>query len=157
MLQYCERRTTGSSKSCWQMPLTCEQSAIFSVELRKEVLMLNICPVCGYLMEDPPTDYNICPSCGTEFGYHDVNSSIAELRANWLRTGPQWWSTTDPCPLNWDPYIQLDNITRSRESIGSLIWGAHPQRNMPIPKGLRDQVSGIGANSTTGVGLGQAA
>jgi len=61
-------------------------------------------------MEDPPEDYNICPCCGTEFGLHDVNSSIAALRAAWLRSGAHWWSPVDPQPQDWDPYLQLDNI-----------------------------------------------
>ncbi len=68
---------------------------IFNGTARGATNMINICPVCGYLMEDPPKDYNICPSCGTEFGYHDLNSSIAELRAAWLRTGPRWWSRVE--------------------------------------------------------------
>lgn len=70
----------------------------------------NICPVCGYGMSEPPRDYNICPSCGTEFGVNDVNSSIPELRAEWLQTGPKWWSTTDPRPENWNPFTQLANV-----------------------------------------------
>ena len=40
-----------------------------------------LCPVCGYQMEDPPKDNNICPSCGTEFGLHDVNATLSDLRA----------------------------------------------------------------------------
>ncbi len=67
----------------------------------------NLCPVCGYEMEEPPKDYNICPSCGTEFGHHDVNSSISELRAAWIKGGLCWWSKTDPQPQNWNPYGQL--------------------------------------------------
>ena len=72
--------------------------------------MKNLCPVCGYGMEDPPEAYNICPCCGTEFGLHDANSSIAALRAAWLRSGAHWWSPVDPQPQDWDPYLQLDNI-----------------------------------------------
>lgn len=117
--------------------------------------MLNICPVCGYLMEDPPKNYNICPSCGTEFGYHDVNSSIAELRAAWLRTGPHWWSPADPEPYNWDPYLQLDNITLPRYSVGTMLWGGGRQNALPIPDGLRDLVAGRGANSLDARGLEQ--
>ena len=70
----------------------------------------NICPECGYEMEDPPRDYNICPSCGTEFGHHDLNSSLAELRAAWLRAGAKWWSPVEPQPEDWDPYTQLDAV-----------------------------------------------
>jgi hypothetical protein len=69
----------------------------------------NQCPVCGYEMEAPPTDYRICPSCGTEFGVHDVNASIAELREAWMGTGPRWWSNTDTQPANWDPLAQMES------------------------------------------------
>jgi hypothetical protein len=68
----------------------------------------NQCPVCGYEMEAPPKDYRICPSCGTEFGLHDVNATIADLRDGWLGTGPKWWSKTDQQPINWDPLAQME-------------------------------------------------
>src|SRR5437016_2169017 len=67
----------------------------------------NLCPVCGYGMEEPPTNYNICPSCGTEFGIHDVNASILSLRQNWFSSGPKWWSSVDPKPPHWNPLRQL--------------------------------------------------
>lgn len=70
----------------------------------------NLCPVCGYEMEEPPRDYNICPSCGTEFGIHDLNASVGELRAAWTRSGPSWWSKTDPQPDNWNPFAQLATV-----------------------------------------------
>lgn len=66
------------------------------------------CPVCGYEMEAPPKDYRICPSCGTEFGLHDVNASIAELRDAWFGTGPEWWSKTTAKPDNWDALAQME-------------------------------------------------
>lgn len=44
------------------------------------------CPVCGYPMEVPPEDYNICGTCMTEFGLNDVNSSIEELRNAWRQS-----------------------------------------------------------------------
>jgi len=71
----------------------------------------DLCPVCGFELDDPPRDYNICPSCGTEFGLHDVNASILQLRQAWIETGPQWWSTTDPQPENWNPFVQLGRVT----------------------------------------------
>lgn len=70
----------------------------------------NTCPVCGYLMEEPPEQYNICASCGTEFSVHDVNSSIEELRMAWLETGPEWFSAVDPEPANWNPFQQLGEL-----------------------------------------------
>jgi len=68
---------------------------------------MNVCPVCGYLLPYPPSDFHICPSCGTEFGYDDSGASYDELRAQWLATGPSWWSPVDPQPDNWNPYMQL--------------------------------------------------
>ena len=73
--------------------------------------MVNTCPVCGYLMAYPATDYHICPCCGTEFGYDDAGRTYAEIRAAWLRGGAHWWSPVDSQPDGWDPYLQLDNIT----------------------------------------------
>lgn len=72
----------------------------------------NLCLVCGYGMDDPPRDYNICPSCGTEYGVNDVNSTYSELRKAWLKTGPTWWSTTDPRPEGWSPSRQLAKAER---------------------------------------------
>lgn len=68
------------------------------------------CTVCGYEMEDGPRDWNICPSCGTEFNLHDVNSSIKQLQEWWISTGPEWWSEYNPKPDGWDPLIQLRRI-----------------------------------------------
>jgi hypothetical protein len=70
----------------------------------------NLCLVCGYEMDDPPRDYNVCPSCGTEYGVNDVNASYEQLRQAWIATGPAWWSKTDPQPENWSPSRQLANL-----------------------------------------------
>lgn len=77
----------------------------------------NLCPVCGYNMEEPPRDYNICPSCGTEFGLHDKNTSVEDLRAAWLKTGPRWWSSSDSQPPDWKPMMQLAGLLLGRASI----------------------------------------
>src|SRR5438105_10162934 len=65
------------------------------------------CPVCAYGMEDPAIDYHICPCCGTEFGYHDVGRTPSDIRAEWLRSGANWWSPVDARPDGWNPYAQL--------------------------------------------------
>jgi hypothetical protein len=77
----------------------------------------NLCTVCGYQMEEPARDYNICPSCGTEFGLHDQNTSIEGLREAWLATGPKWWSATDPEPVNWNPMMQLAGLLLGQAKI----------------------------------------
>lgn len=58
-------------------------------------------------MDDPPRDNNICPSCGTEFGYHDAGRTLAELRAEWLNTGAKWSSKFHQQPTDWDAMKQL--------------------------------------------------
>jgi hypothetical protein len=86
----------------------------------------NMCPVCGYEMADGPRDYNICPSCGTEFGLHDVNSTLDNLRTAWFATGPRWYSSVVPQPANWNPFAQVVNATRGGESGSSIDardWG----------------------------------
>jgi hypothetical protein len=72
------------------------------------------CPVCGYgNLTEPPYDlhgcgsFEICPCCGTEFGYDDVSRSHADLTAAWLALGAQWWSKTTPRPARWNALDQL--------------------------------------------------
>lgn len=72
-----------------------------------------LCPVCGYGMREPPENYNICPCCGTEFGVHDVNASIQDLRTAWLQGGRNWWSHSDPKPADWNPYQQLARLAEA--------------------------------------------
>lgn len=79
-------------------------------------MMKNICPVCGFPDLDEPAyhsdlggSYEICPCCGTEFGYDDAGSSIPELRQRWKDNGCRWWSSSSP-PINWNPALQLGNI-----------------------------------------------
>ena len=69
-----------------------------------------MCPVCGYEMTEGPRHFNICPSCGTEFGLHDENATIEEIRNGWLATGPVWYSHVIPQPAGWEPITQLINV-----------------------------------------------
>lgn len=68
------------------------------------------CPVCGYPdMTEPPKDYYICPSCGTEFGNDDTLFTYDELREHWLENGARWFSRITSPPVGWDAYKQLFN------------------------------------------------
>ena len=69
-----------------------------------------LCPVCGFGLDQPPTDFNICPSCGTEFGYSDSGRSNEFLREQWLSHGAKWASKVDKKPKGWDPFVQLENL-----------------------------------------------
>lgn len=77
------------------------------------------CPVCGYpeLTEPPRTEdggsYEICPSCGFEFGVTDDDRGYTyEMwRARWIEDGMRWWSAEiEPMPENWNPEAQLRNL-----------------------------------------------
>ncbi len=69
------------------------------------------CPVCGYdQLEGPPRDWNVCPSCGTEFGYSDRGRSYDTLRAHWIEGGAKWSMPWRPVPPKWNPTSQLCNI-----------------------------------------------
>lgn len=77
---------------------------------------LYLCPVCGYPALDEPAydsfgcaSYNICPSCGTEFGYDDTTKKHADLRRKWIDSGMNWWSKNTPEARGWDPKKQLTN------------------------------------------------
>src|ERR1700739_159986 len=74
------------------------------------------CVVCGYSgLSEPPYDqkgcasFEICPSCGTEFGYDDANRSHEELRAAWLAAGAPWRSKAIRPRPDWDAEEQLQN------------------------------------------------
>lgn len=76
-----------------------------------------ICPVCGYdQLDEAPYDnmgcasFDICPCCGTQYGYHDANTSYLVLRKKWIANGMQWWSDSAEKPKHWDPVKQLKNI-----------------------------------------------
>lgn len=69
------------------------------------------CPVCGYnKLSRPPTDYHICPCCGTEFEADDFETTYEQLRQRWLNNGAVWFSEFIPKPANWNLYTQLANL-----------------------------------------------
>lgn len=87
------------------------------MELRAILKRFN-CPVCGFPdLERPAEDDNICPCCGTHFGYDDATTVEAEignihgaLRLGWLRAGHPWRSRSWDQPRGWDYRKQLWNI-----------------------------------------------
>ena len=90
------------------------------------------CPVCGFEMGEPPADYNICPSCGTEFGVSDVNASIEQLRRAWIATGPVWWFTVESPPPNWNPLNQLEEFKRESANAIRPCEFAAPDAKMDV-------------------------
>ncbi len=100
----------------------------------------HICPVCGYRMDVPAANYNICASCGTEFGLHDQNATLDELRLEWIRTGPTWWSKTEPRPDNWSPFVQLANVSLTSKALTSSSFDTPEPEESPLRSGTEFHV-----------------
>jgi hypothetical protein len=79
-----------------------------------------VCPVCGFdQLDDPPVDedgdglFEICPSCGFQFGVSDDDEGFtyASWRAKWVSVGMPWDSERiRPAPEGWDPQRQLEKL-----------------------------------------------
>lgn len=78
-----------------------------------------ICPACGYPeLDEPPRSgsgggsYEICSSCGFEFGYtdDDQNFTYETWRKKWIDEGMIWDKGRNAPPLGWNPKEQLKNI-----------------------------------------------
>ena len=72
------------------------------------------CPVCGFdKLSTPAYDslgnasFEICPSCGTEFGYDDARKSHEGLRRSWIASGAHWQSRSANAPPGWNATEQL--------------------------------------------------
>ena len=73
------------------------------------------CPVCGYTELAEPAysgnagSYEICPSCGFQFGVSDDNDGISfdEWRESWVDQGMPWSSRGIKQPPDWNPGQQL--------------------------------------------------
>lgn len=80
--------------------------------------MSYICPVCGYsgLKEEPRNEatggsFEICPSCGIQFGYSDEAGGDAQAREvvyekwreKWILDGMRWHATNITPPADWNP------------------------------------------------------
>ena len=105
--------------------LVSNQSSVLPIRMPK---IGNTCPVCGYRMEFPPEDYNICPCCGTEFGYDDAGTTHKNLRAKWTSLGMRWWSPNTVPPNAWNALAQLE-AAFGPESIG-IQSPMYPHRQM---------------------------
>lgn len=74
------------------------------------------CPVCGFpgLAEAPRSpsgggSYEICPSCGFQFGVDDDDRGITNVQARekWISGGMAWHSKGSVSPSGWNGADQL--------------------------------------------------
>lgn len=85
------------------------------------------CPVCGFPdLDDPPRSpsgggsYEICPSCGFEFGVTDDDQGFTyeQWRVKWVNAGMPWQGYDMPKPIDWNPVAQLQRLPLSNDSGG---------------------------------------
>jgi hypothetical protein len=77
----------------------------------------NNCRVCGFELSSPPwgddgesPSWEICPCCGTEFGYEDCTQVSSRVRRNrWISFGMKWFNEREK-PANWSFEWQEKNI-----------------------------------------------
>lgn len=113
-----------ASRACWdkEMSQRTDKHQLREEPVRSTLNHRYVCPVCGFLLQHPPEDFNICPSCGVEFGYETESRSFSELRDEWLRSGAQWASKVHPIPSNWNAVKQLANLGTITVPSGSPDW-----------------------------------
>jgi predicted RNA-binding Zn-ribbon protein involved in translation (DUF1610 family) len=94
-------------------------SAYADSDALKQQTMKYICPVCGFPdLYDPPRSefgggsYEICPSCGFQFGVSDENDGLSyeEWREAWIEQGMSWQSKGIAQPAGWNPTEQIRQI-----------------------------------------------
>lgn len=79
------------------------------------------CTVCNYpeLKDFPRKDtlglYEICPSCGFQYGIADEarGSTPETWREKWIASGMKWQSLGRPQPNDWDPANQIQGLLSS--------------------------------------------
>lgn len=74
-----------------------------------------MCPVCGYPSLREPAysqpdcpSFDICPCCGTQFGYDDAGTPHSVLRQRWVAAGTPWYSKHTSLPPEWSGRRQLE-------------------------------------------------
>lgn len=84
---------------------------------------MSTCPVCGYpKLQEPPRSpsgggsYEICPSCGFQFGVDDDDKGITYLqwRKAWVEAGMTWYSKGHRKPQDWNAAIQLKAVAKEK-------------------------------------------
>ena len=88
----------------------------------------HLCPCCGFpgLREAPRSasggaSYEICPSCGFQFGVSDDDQgySYARWRALWIKVGCIWASQGIKAPRGWNANDQLDKLRAHRKKLAA--------------------------------------
>lgn len=104
--------------------------------------MAHTCPVCCYpALREPPrsptggASYEICPSCGFQFGVSDDDGGIpyTQWRALWKKRAMRWASAGIPAPPRWDPIAQLARLRSRLTPLGQAKSQSPVKRKKPKP------------------------
>ena len=85
--------------------------------------MPHTCPVCAYpKLSVPPRgksgggSYEICPSCGFEFGVSDddLGHTYESWRKDWQARGMKWSSRGTKQPAGWSPAAQIASVASEK-------------------------------------------
>jgi len=88
--------------------------------------MTYVCPVCGYSrLEEPPANFTICDSCGTEFELDDEVRTHDQLRRLWLQNGAQWFNPAVAAPRGWREY-------RIQQLVEFTLYGSDDSQSPPL-------------------------
>ena len=99
---------------------------------------MHVCPVCGFpsLREAPRApsgggSYEICPSCGFQFGVDDDDRGLTyeQARERWVEQGMPWRSRGKAAPKGWSPRTQLASLSQD------------PPRSRPKPPAAKKSSS----------------
>lgn len=105
---------------------------------------MHMCPVCGYdHLRRPASDFQICPSCGTEFSYADATRTPDELRQQWLSNGSKWHSKRVAPPEHWSAYLQLTNLNKHVQTTNQINLKSSPVKVVTIGKTQHRQQRGV--------------
>jgi predicted RNA-binding Zn-ribbon protein involved in translation (DUF1610 family) len=122
-----------------------------------------VCPVCGFPELEEPAyargapSHEICPSCGTEFGYDDVHADMnradiyASLRQQWADTGFRWSGISSDPADRWNPTKQLTqaglSVPERRSPTGpALLVADVPPRHERRPEVLAVAIHPVNDN-----------
>lgn len=100
-----------------------EEDELTEMLLKCRKYIKHICPICGcdelkepaWLGDGFGASFEICPCCGTEFGYQDCKPEGKKKQyEQWMARKYEWHFPQDK-PKDWDLDKQLKNINKSIE------------------------------------------
>jgi hypothetical protein len=115
------------------------------------------CPVCGFAeLKEPPRaasgggSYEICPSCGFQFGVDDDDRGLSDEQAReaWIAKGMPWRSKSRAAPKGWDAEDQLQSLLRTEKKSKMKKTASSGSDSAAKPKAKSKSKANANANAT---------